>query len=71
MIHMNTPFDYRGYRFLQASYNMPATARAINLRVTPVTGGESQEITIKRDGEARAGRWHEAAFQRIPSELFR
>jgi len=52
-IHMNTPYDYRGYRFLQASYKLPATARAINLRVTPVAGGESQEITIQRDGEAR------------------
>jgi cytochrome c biogenesis protein len=53
VIHMNTPFDYRGYRFFQASYNMPATARAINLRVTPTNGGESQEVTIQRDGEAK------------------
>ncbi|HEY6401378.1 MAG TPA: cytochrome c biogenesis protein ResB, partial [Blastocatellia bacterium] len=27
VIHMNTPFDYRGYRFFQNSYQMPATAR--------------------------------------------
>jgi len=53
VIHMNTPFDYRGYRFLQAGYKMPATARTIKLRVTPVGGGESQEITIQRDGEAK------------------
>src|SRR5262245_32046991 len=53
VIHMNTPFDYRGYRFFQASYNMPATARVMTLRVTPVGGGESQEITIQRDGEAK------------------
>ena len=53
VIHMNTPFDYRGYRFFQAGYKMPATARTIKLRVTPVGGGESQEITIQRDGEAK------------------
>ena len=53
VIHMNTPFDYRGYRFLQAGYKMPATARTIKLRVTPVGGGESQEVTIQRDGEAK------------------
>lgn len=53
IIHMNTPFDYRGYRFFQQSYNMPATARVIKLRVTPVSGGQSQEITIPRDGKAK------------------
>jgi cytochrome c biogenesis protein ResB len=53
VIHMNTPFDYRGYRFLQAGYKMPATARTINLRVTPASGSESQQITIQRDGEAK------------------
>jgi len=53
VIHMNAPFDYRGYRFFQIGYNMPATARAINLRVTPMSGGESQEVTIQRDGDAK------------------
>ncbi|HKQ78683.1 MAG TPA: cytochrome c biogenesis protein ResB [Blastocatellia bacterium] len=53
MIHMNTPFDYRGYRFFQASYSPPASARSIKLRVTPASGGQSQEITIQRDGEAK------------------
>jgi len=53
LIHMNTPFDYRGYRFFQQSYLQPANARTIKLRVTPVNGGQSQEITIPRDGEAK------------------
>ncbi|MGH9755330.1 MAG: cytochrome c biogenesis protein ResB [Blastocatellia bacterium] len=53
VVHMNTPFDYRGYRFFQQSYNMPATARVIKLRVTPTGGGQSQEITIPRDGKAK------------------
>jgi cytochrome c biogenesis protein len=53
LIHMNTPFDYRGYRFFQQSYQMPATARVMKLRVTPTGGGQSQEITVPRDGEAK------------------
>jgi len=53
VIHMNAPFDYRGYRFFQVGYNLPATVRAMALRVTPVSGGQSQEITIQRDGEAK------------------
>ncbi len=53
LIHMNTPFDYRGYRFFQASYNKPGGARTIKLRMTPVNGGQPQEITIPRDGEAK------------------
>src|SRR5262245_45930174 len=31
VIRMNAPFDYRGYRFFQAGYKMPATARTIQL----------------------------------------
>jgi cytochrome c biogenesis protein len=53
VIRMNASFDYRGYRFFQASYQAPATARTIRLRVKPASGGEPQEITIKRDGEAK------------------
>jgi cytochrome c biogenesis protein len=53
LIHMNTPFDYRGYRFFQASYNKPGRARTIKLRVTPAPGGQPQEFTIPRDGEAK------------------
>jgi cytochrome c biogenesis protein ResB len=32
---------------------MPGAARTIQLRVKPAGAGESQEITIKRDGEAK------------------
>ncbi|MCI0524609.1 MAG: cytochrome c biogenesis protein ResB [Acidobacteria bacterium] len=53
LIHMNTPFDYRGYRLFQASYNKPGRARTIKLRVTPAPGGQPQEVTIRRDGEAK------------------
>lgn len=52
LIHMNSPFDYRGYRFFQASFNPRGSAREIKLRVTP-PNGTPQEVTIKRNGEAR------------------
>lgn len=53
LIHMNDPFDYRGYRFFQASFNPMGSAREIKLRITPVGGASAQEVVIKRNGEAR------------------
>jgi cytochrome c biogenesis protein len=53
LIHMNSPFDYRGYRFFQASLSSRNSARSIKLRATPATGGASEEIEIPRDGEAK------------------
>lgn len=52
LIHMNHPFDYRGYRFFQASFNPLGSARTITLKVTP-SNGSPQEITIRRNGEAK------------------
>jgi cytochrome c biogenesis protein len=53
LIHMNTPYDYRGYRFFQASVNPMGNARTINLRVTPAAGGAPEEISIPRNGETQ------------------
>jgi cytochrome c biogenesis protein len=59
LIHMNSPFDYRGYRFFQASYVQMGSARSIKLRVTPANpatpaaGGTTEEISIQRNGEAK------------------
>ncbi len=52
LIHMNHPFDYRGYRFFQASLSGMNSAREIKLRLTP-NGGTAQEVTIKRNGDAK------------------
>lgn len=52
LIHMNSPFDYRGYRLFQASFNPLGSAREVKLRVTP-KGGQPQEVTIKRNGETK------------------
>src|SRR5215510_12114252 len=55
--HLNSPLDYRGYRFFQNSYRPPYNARVIKLRVTPlnatINGGQPQEVTIQRNGEAK------------------
>ncbi|MGB7921775.1 MAG: cytochrome c biogenesis protein ResB [Pyrinomonadaceae bacterium] len=52
LVHLNTPYDYRGYRFFQASFISFGMARNITLLVTPAQGGTPQTVTIKRDGSA-------------------
>lgn len=47
---MNQPYDYRGYRFFQASYVPIGRARSISVLATPATGGEPEQLTIPRDG---------------------
>ena len=51
LIHMNNPYDYRGYRLFQASYNPLGNARTIRLRAT-LPNGTSEEVTLTRNGEA-------------------
>ncbi|MEP7271020.1 MAG: cytochrome c biogenesis protein ResB [Acidobacteriota bacterium] len=53
IVHMNKPFDYRGYRLFQASFMNLGSARKITLRATPSSGGPSEEVAIPRNGEAR------------------
>lgn len=50
LVHLNEPVDYRGYRFFQASFISVGRAREITLRLTPESGGQTQDVTIKRDG---------------------
>jgi cytochrome c biogenesis protein len=50
LVHLNEPFDYRGYRFFQASFISFGQARNITLKLTPTDGSAPQEVTIKRDG---------------------
>jgi len=51
LVHLNKPYDYRGYRFFQASFQAVGSARTINLRVTLEADGAPQEVSIKRNGE--------------------
>jgi cytochrome c biogenesis protein len=50
LVHMNKPYDYRGYRFFQASFISNGKARQITVRATPQSGGQSVDVTIPRDG---------------------
>jgi cytochrome c biogenesis protein len=52
LVHMNAPFDYRGYRFFQASFAPSGKARTVTVRLTPEKGGEPLDVTIPRDGSA-------------------
>jgi cytochrome c biogenesis protein len=59
LIHMNKPYDWggslfgAGYRMFQASTMEMGSARNINLKVTPVTGGAAQDIQVPLNGEAK------------------
>jgi cytochrome c biogenesis protein len=50
LVHLNEPYDYRGYRFFQASFISFGQARNVTLRLLPTAGGAPQEITINRQG---------------------
>lgn len=51
-VQMNKPFDFRGYRFFQASFTPIGRARNITVNAKPANGGEVQILTIPRDGSA-------------------
>jgi cytochrome c biogenesis protein len=50
LVHMNAPFDYRGYRFFQASFAPSGKARTVTVRLTPENGGEPLDVTLPRGG---------------------
>jgi len=52
LVQMNRPFDYRGYRFFQASFTSIGRARNITVRLTPAGGGQTQDVNIPRGGAA-------------------
>lgn len=51
-VQMNQPFDYRGYRFFQASFTPIGRARNITVIAKRADGGDAQQVTIPRDGSA-------------------
>jgi cytochrome c biogenesis protein len=50
LVHLNEPYDYRGFRFFQASFISNGKARNVHLKVTPAAGGEPFNVTVARDG---------------------
>jgi cytochrome c biogenesis protein len=53
LVHLNKPYDYRGYRLFQASFISLGRARNITLRLTPEGGGAAEDVSIQRDGSAQ------------------
>lgn len=51
LVHLNDPYDYRGYRLFQASFISLGNARNITLHLTPENGSAAQDVVIKRDGQ--------------------
>jgi cytochrome c biogenesis protein len=51
VVQMNRPFDYRGYRFFQASFVAVGRARNITVRAK-AADNSTQDITIARNGSA-------------------
>ncbi|MBX7169940.1 MAG: cytochrome c biogenesis protein ResB [Pyrinomonadaceae bacterium] len=49
VVQMNRPFDYRGYRFFQASFVPVGRARNITVRATDANG-QTQDVQIQRNG---------------------
>jgi cytochrome c biogenesis protein len=50
LVHLNEPFDYRGYRFFQSQFTPVGNARSITISFEPLAGGAAQKATIPRDG---------------------
>lgn len=51
-VQMNRPYDYRGYRFFQASFIPVGRARNITVNATSADGASTQELSIPRGGQA-------------------
>ena len=49
-VSLNRPFEYRGYRFFQASAITVGSARTMTLNLTPQNGGEPFQVELKRNG---------------------
>jgi cytochrome c biogenesis protein len=62
LVHLNAPYDYRGYRFFQSSFNSTGNARSITLTLKPQQGGEPVEVTIPRDGSVKLADGTEIEF---------
>lgn len=48
-VHMNKPFDYRGYRFFQSSYQNIANARSVTVEVRRPAAAPEEVTLLKRD----------------------
>jgi len=51
-VSLNKPFEYRGYRFFQASAITVGSARTMTLEVTPQNDGQPLTVNLMRNGSA-------------------
>ena len=51
-VSLNKPFEYRGYRFFQASAITVGSARNMTLELTAQNGGETFAVNLARNGSA-------------------
>ncbi len=51
-VSLNKPFEYRGYRFFQASAITVGSARTMTLELTPQNGGQPVNVNLMRNGSA-------------------
>ncbi|MCY7345363.1 MAG: cytochrome c biogenesis protein ResB [Pyrinomonadaceae bacterium] len=49
-VSLNKPFEYRGYRFFQASAITVGSARTMSLELTPQNGGQPFTVDLMRNG---------------------
>jgi cytochrome c biogenesis protein len=53
VVRVNSPFEFRGHRFLQVSFDPLGNARSIKLKVTPASGGVPEEVSVERNGKIK------------------
>jgi cytochrome c biogenesis protein len=69
LVHLNAPFDYRGYRFFQSSFNSAGNARNITLRLKPEQNGQPLDVTLLRNGSATLADGTQIEFQNFFSDF--
>lgn len=51
VVHLNNPYDYKGYRLFQSKFTAFGFARSIKIRLEPVNGGQAIDVPpIPRNG---------------------
>jgi cytochrome c biogenesis protein len=69
LVHLNEPYDYRGYRFFQSSFNSAGNARSVTLRLKPEQNGQPLDVTLPRGGNATLADGTKIEFQNFFSDF--
>jgi cytochrome c biogenesis protein len=67
LVHLNSPFDYRGYRFFQSSFQPEGYARQVTVRFETAAG--PREVTIERGGAVDVEGVGRVAFENFYSDF--